>query len=100
MNDLEQQLRAALERKAPSPFFESRVLGAARRRRPAARLRWVWAIAAGLLAVTGVVWQHERAIQEQAAGQAAKAHLELALRITSVKLQKIQQRVEAIHQSN
>lgn len=97
MDDFEQQLKAALARQDPSPFFEAKVLNAAKRqtreRRTTMRLRWVSAIAAGVLAISGVVWQHERAVQERAAGEAAKARLELALKITSVKLQKIQQRV-------
>jgi len=35
-------------------------------------------------------------VREEAAGREAKARLELALRITSVKLQKISQKVEGI----
>ena len=100
MDDLEQQLKNAMARKGPSPFFEARVLNAVKRqargRSAAMRLRWFSAIAAGLVLTTGVIWERERAFQERAAGEAAKARLELALKITSIKLQTIQQRVESL----
>lgn len=100
MDDFERQLRDALAKKEPSPFFEARVLGAvkrqARERRASARMWWASAIAAVLLVVTGSAWQYQRTVQERAAGQQAKARLELALRITSVKLQRISQKVEGI----
>jgi hypothetical protein len=57
---------------------------------------WASAIAAALLVTTGSAWQYEREAHEQAAGREAKARLELALKITSVKLQKISQKVEGI----
>ena len=38
-------------------------------------------------------------VEERAAGEAAKARLELALKITSAKLSRIQEKVEA-HESN
>ena len=100
MDDFEKQLRDALARKEPSPFFESRVLGAVKRqqreRRTSGRMWWASAIAAALLVMTGSAWQYERGVREQAAGQEAKASLELALKITSVKLQKISRKVEGI----
>jgi hypothetical protein len=102
MDDFEKQLQGALNRKEPSPFFEARVLGAvkrqARERRASVRKWWATAVAAMLIVVAGSAWQHQRSEQarEQAAGKEAKARLELALRITSVKLQKISQKVEGI----
>jgi hypothetical protein len=101
MDDFEKQLKDALARKEPSPFFEARVLGAARRqaqeRRASARMWWASAVAAALLVVSGSVWQqHQHALREEAAGKEAKARLELALKITSVKLQKISRKVEGI----
>ena len=102
MDDFEKQLQAALQRKEPSPFFEARVLGAvkrqARERRVSMRMWWATAVAAVLIAVAGSAWQHQRTEQarEETAGKEAKARLELALRITSVKLQKISQKVEGI----
>ena len=102
MDDLEKQVQGALSRKEPSPFFEARVLGAvnrqARERRASTRMWWATAVAAMLIAVAGSAWQHRRSEQarEEAAGKEAKARLELALRITSVKLQKISQKVEGI----
>jgi hypothetical protein len=102
MDDFEKQLQGAFQRKEPSPFFEARVLGAvkrqARERRASVRMRWATAVAAVLIAVVGSAWQHQRSerAREDSAGKEAKARLELALRITSVKLQKISQKVEGI----
>jgi hypothetical protein len=100
MDDFEKQLQSALAKKDPSPFFEARVLGAVKRqaleRRASSRMWWASAVAAALLVVTGSVWQHQRALQEEAAGKDAKARLELALKITSVKLQRISRKVEGI----
>jgi hypothetical protein len=100
MDDLEKQIQEALARKEPSPFFEARVLGAVKRQakehRASSRMWWASAIAAGLLLITGSEWQHQRNLREEAAGKDAKARLELALKITSVKLQKISQKVEGI----
>lgn len=100
----EQQIKQALAKKEPSPFFEARVLGAVKRqqkeRRASARMWWASAMAALLLLTAGLSWQqqqqHQRDLKEEAAGREAKARLELALKITSVKLQKISQRVEGI----
>jgi hypothetical protein len=100
MDDFENQLKQALSKKEPSPFFEARVLGAvkrqARERRASARMWWASAFAAALLIATGSTWQYQRTIREEAAGKEAKARLELALKITSVKLQRISQKVEGI----
>ena len=100
MDDFEKQLKDALARKEPSPFFEARVLGAvkrqARERQTSSRMWWASAVAAGLLVITGSAWQHERTVREEAAGKDAKARLQLALKITSVKLQRISMKVEGI----
>ncbi len=100
MDDFEKQIQQALSRKDPSPFFEARVLAAAKRdaqaRRANWRMWWASAVAASLLIVTGSAWQYEKGVQERAAGEQAKARLELALKVTSVKLQKISQKVDAI----
>jgi hypothetical protein len=100
MDDFERQLKEALAKKEPSPFFEARVLGAVKRqgreRRASARMWWASAVAAALLVMSGSAWEYERGVREQAAGQQAKARLELALKITSVKLQKISRKVEGI----
>jgi hypothetical protein len=103
MDDFEKQLREALAKKEPSPFFEARVLGAvkrqARERQVSGRMWWASAIAAAVLVTAGSAWQYERTVQEQAAGNEAKARLELALKITSVKLQRISRKVEGIQQN-
>jgi hypothetical protein len=100
MDDFEKQIKDALAKKEPSPFFEARVLGAvkrqAREHRASSRMWWASAVAAVLLLVTGSAWQHQRNLREEAAGKEAKARLELALKITSVKLQRISRKVEGI----
>jgi hypothetical protein len=98
MDHLEEELRAALSRTDPSPFFEAKVLAAAdrqsRARKTALRLRWFTAIVAMALVVMGVFWQHQRAVQERARGEAAKARLMLALRLTGAKLDEIREKVD------
>lgn len=95
MDHLEKQLADALGRKEPSAGFEARVLAAAARRKQrrwfAPRFQWAAALAASLVLIAGVVEYRES--RQRAAGEAAKAQLELALRITSDKLQRISDRV-------
>ena len=104
MDDLEQQIRDALARKDPPANFEARVL-AAIHAKPAgpwwrisfARLASAAAVLAMLM--TGIAWRHERVVEERHAGEAAKARLELALKIASGKLNRISERVAA-HENN
>ena len=109
MEDFEQQLKEALARKEAPEWFEAKVLAAARgvpQRQPfwqrvlGGRLRWASAAAAIALVASGITWQHERGVREHAAGEAAKARLELALRITSLKLQKIEQKLNEVERDN
>ena len=106
MDDLERELKRELAREDPPAWFEARVLAAVERERvrPVSwwRLlfaqhtaRWATACAA-LVITTAGVWEHQRAVQERQAGEAAKQKLEMALRITSTKLQRIQAKVDAI----
>lgn len=109
--DLEQQLRNALQRKDAPDWFEAKVLAAAAREEQTPRgffqrvlagnrLRWASAVAVVALAVSGVAWQHERAVEERAAGEAAKTRLVLALRLASTKLHKIEQKLNEARQDN
>ena len=81
------------------------MLGAAKRQaqehRASSRMWWATAIAAAMLVVVrlGVAVSAERTGEEEAAGKEAKARLELALKITSVKLQRISIKVEGIQQN-
>ena len=87
MDDFEQQLRNALERKQPPAWLEAKVLAgvSAKRSRPVF-LRWAVAtVAAG--AVAAGVWSDHRA------GVQAKEQLQLALKITVTELGKIQKTV-------
>jgi hypothetical protein len=100
MEDFEQELKNALRRKDPPDGFEAKVLASVSgdvRPEPVRRNPWRWGmpIAAGLVLTAGIAWQRERAAEEQAAGQAAKARLELALKITSAKLHRIHEKLEA-----
>jgi hypothetical protein len=98
MDRLEQELKAVLKKTEPSPFFEARVVAAAGRqargRRAALRFRWFSAILAMALVVMGVFWQQQQRYQERARGEAAKARLMLALRITGAKLDEIREKVD------
>ena len=112
MDDFERHLQDALSRREPPPWLEAKVLAAVGRqparspRRPwgrlfsGMRLRWASAVVALCVIVSGIAWQRERQERERAAGMAAKAKLELALRVTSVKLRRIKQIVEAVNQDN
>jgi hypothetical protein len=103
MDDLERQLVDALQRKEPSAGFEQRVLTAAsrnvanRNKLPTwfgmPRLRWAAALVMPLVLIVAVEIRREAA--ERAAGEAAKARLQLALKITGEKLRKIQDQVNA-----
>jgi|HubBroStandDraft_1064217.scaffolds.fasta_scaffold93211_2 hypothetical protein len=70
------------------------------------RWQWIFATAAAAVAMVGGVggeWEHHIAMEriktahlemeEREAGEAAKAQLQLALRITSTKLREIQQKI-------
>jgi len=94
MEDFERQLRNALARKEQPASFEAKVLAAARTRRHVHSSFWQWAaVAAVVLIATGFWVRHEREVQERAAGEAAKARLQLALKITVTELSKIQRTV-------
>ncbi len=99
MDDFEKQLAEALKRKEPSPGFEARVIAATKRQqeRPWSwmmpKIRWVAALATVVIVAGGLEYRREAA--ERAAGEAAKARLELALKITSEKLKMIQDRVNS-----
>jgi hypothetical protein len=114
MEDLERQLKSALAREDPPAWFEAKVLAAAARERSArrnwwqraiqgGRLRWATAVAAVGLVASGVVWQHERQVQEvreREAGENAKARLVMALQITSNKLHRIQLKLTEINRAD
>lgn len=97
MDDFEQQLKRAMGRTDPPAWFEAKVLAAATAGRRTAPRRWrlEWAVAGfmSVVVASGVFWHQER---ERRAGMEAKAKLELALKITSEKLQKIERQVESV----
>jgi hypothetical protein len=110
-DDLDRKLAEALGRRDPPPWLEAKIAAAIDRgvepavesARPrdfgfGLRLRWLSVALATLLVCTGVVWQRERAALERAEGKRAAERLEVALKVTSQKLRKIQQIVNATSQ--
>jgi len=95
MEDFEQQLRNALARKDQPAWFEAKVFAAVAARRSGRSVFWRWAAeaAAVLLIACGFWVRHQGDIRERAAGEAAKARLQVALRITVTELSKIQETV-------
>jgi len=100
MNRLEEELRKALRRVDPPEGFAERLIAqaAATQRRRHAIFAWrglQWALTGALclaLAAGGVEYRQVRV--ERARGEAAKAQLMLALRITANKLQLAQAKVQ------
>jgi hypothetical protein len=93
MEDFERQLRDALARKEQPPSLEAKVFAAIHAGNPRRWTFWRWeALAASVLALAAL-GAHEHMVRERAAGEAAKARLQLALKITVAKLSKIQQTV-------
>jgi hypothetical protein len=95
MEDFEQQLRNALARKQEPPTFQAKVYAAVAAQRSGRGIFWRWATeGAAVVVIASGFWmgyQHEN--QQRAAGEAAKARLEVALRITVTELSKIQKTV-------
>jgi hypothetical protein len=111
MDDLERQLKSALARKDAPEWFEAKVLAAAGREQRAPDTLWqrvmaasrlrlaIAALAGAVVVATGVAWEHQRAVEERAAGEAAKAKLELALKVTRVKLQRIEHKLNDLERN-
>jgi len=99
MNRLENELRNAMKREEPPEGFAERVLAQAAEKKNSRITifmplfsRWALAGAMCLLLAAGGV-EYRQAKNEQARGEAAKAQLMLALRITADKLQLAQEKV-------
>jgi hypothetical protein len=94
MEDFERQLKQAMARKEQPQSFEAKVFAAIAADKSARRRSWRWeAVAASVLLVAGLWAQHQGAVHERAAGEAAKARLRLALKVTVTELSKIQNTV-------
>jgi hypothetical protein len=95
MEDFEQQLRNALARKEQPPSFEAKVFAAVARRQSGRSFfrHWAAEMAAVILIASGFWLHYEHEIRDRAAGEAAKARLQLALKITVTELSKIQETV-------
>ncbi len=96
MEDFERQLRSALARKEQPASLDAKVFAAVARQRSERSVFWRWAAEmTAVVLIAGGFWlryQHET--QERAAGEAAKARLQLALKITVAQLSKIQKTVQ------
>jgi hypothetical protein len=95
MEDFEQQLRNALGRKEQPPAFEAKVFAAVAARRSGRSIFWRWATeVAAVIVIAGGFWvRHQGEVRERAAGENARARLQLALKITVTQLAKIQNSV-------
>jgi hypothetical protein len=97
MEDFEQQLRSALARKQEPPSFEAKTFAAIAAERSGRGMFWRWeALAASVLVAAGLWGQYQHGVHERAAGEAAKARLQVALKITVTELSKIQKTVNAV----
>jgi hypothetical protein len=96
MMDFEDQLRGALERKNPSPDFAARVAArAAGRPKPAGWAQWrAWGAAGIAASLFAGALSLDLDRRERQQGEAARAQLIQAMRITSSQLQRIQRRVQ------
>jgi hypothetical protein len=95
MDRLEEELRQALARKAPREGFADRVVRASARKRVARFPMPRWAMAAAATVLLGVggglaYREHE--------GEVAKEQVMQAMRITAVKLNRIQAHVREVRQ--
>lgn len=96
MDDFERQLENALARKEPPAWLEAKVLARAAARRPKfSLLRWIVATSSAFAIAAGLWTDHQTAVRERIQGEAAKARLEVALKITAAQLAKIQKTVRA-----
>lgn len=95
MTPFEQELQNALARQQPSSGFTERVLAQLPASRPPMRKTVAWrlavAAAAAIFIAGGSAYrEYERHLQ----GETAKRQLLLAVRITGIKLQQVQQRLQ------
>jgi len=94
MNEIEDRLRNALQRREPPPGFAERVMARLPRRRPV----FVWwrqmAAIAALLVVTvsSAMYERHREMEHRRAEQASR-ELMVALRLTASKLEHVKYRV-------
>ena len=94
--DLEQQLKNALERKDPPRGFADRVAARVEEEDSAPRSyapRWMGVAAAVLVAVvgSGLAYRHHQ-------GEVAKEQVMTAMKITAIKLHRIQAHVREVQQ--
>ena len=97
MNQLERDLREALQRRQAPPYFAEKVLARTRQSKTP-RLPWAWLAAAALILLmiggVGIVREQRR----QAEGERAKEQLIVAFRITGSKLRDVQEKLATIPQ--
>jgi len=90
--DLEQELYQALTRKDPPPGFADRVAAREHNRHGGLPTRWLaFAASVVLLMGAGAAWRQHQ-------GEVAKDQVMTAMKITAVKLNRIQTHVREIRQ--
>lgn len=96
MDDFERQLKDALAREDPPAWFEAKVLTrVSAKPSNLGMLRWLVATTSAFAIAAGLWTDHRTAVRERIQGEAAKARLEIALKITAAQLAKIQKTVRA-----
>jgi hypothetical protein len=98
MRELDDELRHVLRREPPPPGFAARVVWRASQRRQSPPRRFTRWLAALVAAIAGGLQyrQFVTARAERAAGEAAKAQVIQALRITAGKLQMVRAKVREV----
>jgi hypothetical protein len=96
MNELEDRLREALQRREPPPGFAERVIARVPRRRAPVWTRWrsVAAIAAVLVvAFSALLFEWHRQVERANRAEAANRQLMSALRLAVSKIERVENRV-------
>ena len=106
MSNFEQDLRDALQRREPPPGFAGKVLARAREidERSESRAGWKWAwrwvtaaaIVVMLVGGVSMYQSHRRQLEAAKSAEKSKQELMVALRITSSKLQLVQEKLSEI----
>jgi hypothetical protein len=97
MNDFEDRLRDALQRREPPAGFAERVIARVPRRRAPRWTGWrsLTAIAAVLLVMfSAVLFEWRRQVERAERAEAANRQLMYALRLAAEKIERVQQRVQ------
>lgn len=96
LQEFEKKLRMAMARREAPIGLKTRVLARARERRHTQRVRvWMWQRLAAVLVLAAAVggFAEYRHVEELRKGEAARAQVLTALRITSRTMERVQERL-------